>query len=294
MDIEGPSVTAPAYAVDPAPMGDCRRQSLQDRVADKGQHVKDIGFPRPIWPHQDGQCTGPDMDIRAEATEVGDFQFSDHDFLLYSMFPVAAGIVHDSASGTPRSSEKCERISEFSCSAVAMLASRLRFFVPYSYRNFSKSFPLPPLGHAVLDFDMFMAGEAEVDEPLFVQKPRSLLQQLNPPPVVFDEVVVGGEDGGDTSLDISIWIPNQHCMQVIAVYSRYSSFVARLASEDLPQKVRYPSRVVSLEVQYVQSSIEWPEVFRNVEYFPKRTVSTSNDARGLHFRLVVKTSYPGG
>ena len=39
-----------------------------------------------------------------------------------------------------------------------------------------------------------MAREAEVDEPFLVEQPRGLLQQLDPAPVVLDEVVVGGED----------------------------------------------------------------------------------------------------
>ncbi|KAF5425531.1 MAG: hypothetical protein C5S41_03810, partial [Candidatus Methanomarinus sp.] len=42
-----------------------------------------------------------------------------------------------------------------------------------------------------------MAGEAEVNEPLPIEQPRRLLQQLNPPLVVLDQVVVGGEDGDD-------------------------------------------------------------------------------------------------
>ena len=54
--------------------------------------------------------------------------------------------------------------------------------------------PLPPLGEAVDDLDVFVAGEAEVDKPFAVEQPRRLLQQRNPPPVVLDEVVVGGED----------------------------------------------------------------------------------------------------
>ena len=43
---------------------------------------------------------------------------------------------------------------------------------------------------------LFVAGEAEVDEPLAVEQPSRFLQQRNPPPVVLDQVVVGGEDTG--------------------------------------------------------------------------------------------------
>jgi hypothetical protein len=52
----------------------------------------------------------------------------------------------------------------------------------------------PPLGQAINDLDVFMAGEAEVDEPLAVEHPRRLLQQHDPLPVILDEVVIGGED----------------------------------------------------------------------------------------------------
>jgi hypothetical protein len=41
---------------------------------------------------------------------------------------------------------------------------------------------------------VFVAGEAEVDEPFLVEQPGCLLQQLNPPSVVFDQVVVSEED----------------------------------------------------------------------------------------------------
>ena len=53
---------------------------------------------------------------------------------------------------------------------------------------------LPPLGKAVDDLDVFVAREAEVDEPLAVEHPRRFLQQRNPAPVVLDQVVVGGEN----------------------------------------------------------------------------------------------------
>ena len=52
-----------------------------------------------------------------------------------------------------------------------------------------------PRRHAVDDLDLFVAGEAEVDEPLAVEQPSSLLQQHNTPSVVLDQFVVGGEDG---------------------------------------------------------------------------------------------------
>jgi hypothetical protein len=45
---------------------------------------------------------------------------------------------------------------------------------------------LPPLGEAIDDLDMFVAGESEADEPLAVKHSRRLLQQPNPPPVIID------------------------------------------------------------------------------------------------------------
>ena len=64
----------------------------------------------------------------------------------------------------------------------------------------AQSTPLPPLGEAVDDLDMFVAGEPEANEPLAVEKTRRLLQQRNSPAVIFDQVVVVGEDGCDVIL----------------------------------------------------------------------------------------------
>ena len=47
-----------------------------------------------------------------------------------------------------------------------------------------------------------MAGESEMNEPLRVNPLGHLLEDLDAPGVVFDEVVVGGEDGGDAVLDL--------------------------------------------------------------------------------------------
>jgi len=45
-----------------------------------------------------------------------------------------------------------------------------------------------------------VAGEAKLDEPLAVEVLRHLFQNLDPPQVVLDQVVVGREDGGDFAL----------------------------------------------------------------------------------------------
>jgi methyl coenzyme M reductase subunit C len=47
---------------------------------------------------------------------------------------------------------------------------------------------------------VFVAGETEVDKPFLVEQSRRLLQELNSPPVVLDQVVVGSEDSGDCCL----------------------------------------------------------------------------------------------
>ena len=45
-----------------------------------------------------------------------------------------------------------------------------------------------------------MPGEAQANEPLPIEQPRRFLQQADAPPVVLDQVVVGGEDGSDALL----------------------------------------------------------------------------------------------
>src|SRR6266699_732744 len=53
---------------------------------------------------------------------------------------------------------------------------------------------LPSLRHAVHDASVFMAREAKAYEPLAIEPPRGILQERHPPPVVLDQVVVGGND----------------------------------------------------------------------------------------------------
>src|ERR1700734_4490075 len=50
------------------------------------------------------------------------------------------------------------------------------------------------------------AGGAEMDEPFLENAPRHLLQDRDPPRVVFDEVVVGGYSAANQSLNVR-WIP---------------------------------------------------------------------------------------
>jgi hypothetical protein len=61
----------------------------------------------------------------------------------------------------------------------------------------------PSLRRAVGDAGVFVAGEAEADEPFSVKLSRCILQQRHPPPIVLDQVVVGGEDFSDSPLFIN-------------------------------------------------------------------------------------------
>ena len=49
--------------------------------------------------------------------------------------------------------------------------------------------------------DFFVSGEAEVDEPLAVERAGHLFQNLDAPLVVFDQIVVGRQDARDPALD---------------------------------------------------------------------------------------------
>ena len=49
--------------------------------------------------------------------------------------------------------------------------------------------------------NFFVSGEAEVDEPLAVERAGHLFQNLDAPLVVFDQIVVGRQDARDPALD---------------------------------------------------------------------------------------------
>jgi len=51
----------------------------------------------------------------------------------------------------------------------------------YDIDNILQRPTYPSLGEAIGDLDVFVAGEAEVNEPLTVEQPHRLLQQCNPP-----------------------------------------------------------------------------------------------------------------
>ena len=68
--------------------------------------------------------------------------------------------------------------------------------------NIAQCTPIPPLGEAVYEFDVFVAGGAKVNEPFVVEQSRRLLHQRNPPSVVVDQVVIGGEDLSNLVLSV--------------------------------------------------------------------------------------------
>ena len=56
-----------------------------------------------------------------------------------------------------------------------------------------------------LDLDMLMPWKAQRHKPLFVKQLCGLLQQFNAAAVVFDQVIVSGENVSDTALKRHIW-----------------------------------------------------------------------------------------
>lgn len=58
----------------------------------------------------------------------------------------------------------------------------------------------PSLRHAVDGLRAGVAGKAEPDEPLAVNLSCCPFENCNPPPVILDEVIVGGEYVGDVAL----------------------------------------------------------------------------------------------
>jgi len=68
-------------------------------------------------------------------------------------------------------------------------------------RRFGKTLIRPSLA-AVL---ICLAGEAEVDEPLPIEHLGHFFEDLDAPGVVLNQVVVGGKDGCDTTLDLQTW-----------------------------------------------------------------------------------------
>ena len=88
---------------------------------------------------------------------------------------------------------------------LRLLQFTLRNVAPHFFGKLAKLLDLPPLrnfperrGDAGV---VFVAGEAELDEPLAVKSAGHSFQDLDAPLAVLDQVVVGGQDAGDAALD---------------------------------------------------------------------------------------------
>ena len=78
--------------------------------------------------------------------------------------------------------------------AYVVVEPGFRTLSHHDFSKFNERSLFPPLRDAVDNFAEFVAGKPEVNEPLAVEQTRRLLQQCNPPSVVLDQVVIGGED----------------------------------------------------------------------------------------------------
>ena len=63
----------------------------------------------------------------------------------------------------------------------------------HDFGKFNECPLLPSLWDTTHNLCVFVAGEAEVNEPPSVKKPRRLFQQRNPLAVFLDQIVVGGQ-----------------------------------------------------------------------------------------------------
>ena len=93
----------------------------------------------------------------------------------------AAGCI-DRLDGSIAPSESAYS-SDAACHAISMRRHRAR-----------RPSPRDRAEGRVDEGGVLVAGVAEVDEPLAVDRPRHLLQHLNPPPIVLNQVVEGAED----------------------------------------------------------------------------------------------------
>ena len=79
-----------------------------------------------------------------------------------------------------------------------------------------------------------MSGEAEADKPLLIQVFRYLLQNLDPLIVDFDQVVIGGEDGGNLLLHLYIREIPLNSLNEIQVSTLTSACASHAVGSQLP------------------------------------------------------------
>ena len=90
---------------------------------------------------------------------------------------------------------------------------------PFLDGEFSKHVRCPALGDltewGVGEGDVGVAGEAELDEPLPVEPPGHLLQNLDPPPVVLDQLVIRPQHRRDLLLLFNRWNHEEAIREVV-------------------------------------------------------------------------------
>ena len=107
---------------------------------------------------------------------------------------------------------------------------------------------LPTFRDSVDDVGMFMAGEAEADEPLLVEQSSRLLQQGHPPPVVLYQVIVRGEHIGDFLLDRSRRNSDWQIVYMVSVQGRIGVADIETFEVQSMQEVVNKTGMVPLEV----------------------------------------------
>ena len=133
----------------------------------------------------------------------------------------------------------------------------------HDFGKFNERPPFPTLWDALYDCYLLVTGEAEVNEPLAIEKPRRLLQQRNPPSVIFHQVVIDGEDRDDSTLLIRAWRPNSKRMKHIAVHTGNCGLFGFVIPKGIAQQICDEARIIALEVNHIKGSIQWPVWFLN-------------------------------
>lgn len=111
---------------------------------------------------------------------------------------------------------------------------------------------------------MFVAREAESDEPFLVEFPRRLLQQRHPPPVVLNQVVVGGKRFDDSFLNRTVWNPNLQLMQDVPVDAWNGRLVALVIAETVFEEIGSEVGMVAFEILDVKRRVVWPIIFLQI------------------------------
>jgi hypothetical protein len=132
-----------------------------------------------------------------------------------------------------------------------------------------------------------MAGEAEVDEPLAVEPAGHLFQDLDAPLAILDQVVVGGEDGGDAALDGKGGPQYGNSMNVVPVERRVRrSGIKPFEAQRLEIIIR-KFWVVSMKVLDPKRRVVGPIVGFGVKDGPKRALAADNDPGTIDLKPLI-------